>query len=56
MLKAKEVCSIIRDINAASRQVAVRNGMTKADSWIKYYKGVDMPHDRFVVYAIGDCS
>lgn len=25
------------------------NGMIKTDSWVKHYKGVDMPHDRFVV-------
>lgn len=48
-LKAKEVCSIIRDTNQASQRVAVRNGMTPADTWTKRYKGVDMPHDRYVV-------
>ena len=31
-LDAKEVCSIIRDTNIASRNVAVGNGMTIADS------------------------
>ena len=49
-LKASEVCSIIRDTNLASQKVAVRNGMTKKDNWIKHYRGVDMPHDRYVVY------
>lgn len=49
VLNADEVCSIIRDINTASRRVAVRNGMTKRDSWIKHYRGVDMPHDRYAV-------
>ena len=48
-LNAKEVCSIIRDTNTASRNVAVRNGMTIADSWMKHYRGVDMPHYRYVV-------
>lgn len=50
-LKADEVCSIIRDTNIASQKVAVRNGMKKTDVWKKHYKGVDMPHYRFVVYC-----
>lgn len=50
ILNAEEVCTIIRDINTASQRVAVRNGMTKKDSWTKHYKGVDMPHDRYVAY------
>ncbi len=49
-LRANEVCSIIRDINEASQNVAVRNGMTIADTWTKHYRGVDMPHYRYVVY------
>lgn len=48
-LKAEEVCSIIRDTNTASQSVAVRTGMTRADSWTKCYRGVDMPHYRYVV-------
>lgn len=48
VLQAKEVCSIIRDTNLASQKVAVRNGMCRKDSDIKHYKGVDMPHDRYV--------
>ena len=48
-LKAKEVCSIIRDTNTASQNVAVRNGMTITDSWTKHYRGVDMPHDQYTV-------
>ncbi len=47
-LNAKEVCSIIRDTNIASQNVAIRNGMTMMDSWTKHYRGVDMPHDRYV--------
>lgn len=50
VLKADEVCTIIRDINTASQRVAVRNGMTKTDTWTKHYKGVDMPHYRYVAY------
>lgn len=50
ILKADEVCSIIRDTNVASQNVAIRNGMTMTDTWTKYYKGVDMPHYRYIVY------
>ena len=50
VLKADEVCSIIRDTNIPSQKVAERNGMTKADEWTKHYRGVDMPHFRFVAY------
>ena len=49
ILKAKEVCSIIRDTNISSQNVAIRNGMIKADSWIKHYRGVDMLHYRYIV-------
>lgn len=49
-LGADEVCSIIRDTNTASQQVALRNGMHKADRMVKHYRGVDMPHDRYVVF------
>lgn len=48
-LKATEVCSIIRDTNFPSQAVAIRTGMTKRDRWTKRYRGVDMPHDRYVV-------
>lgn len=48
-LNAREVCSIIRDTNIASQNVAIRNGMTVTDSWTKHYRGVDMPHYRYVV-------
>ncbi len=48
-LEAEEVCSIIRDTNIASQNVAIRNGMTARDSWIKHYRGVDMPHYRYVI-------
>lgn len=48
-LGANEVFSIIRDTNTASQRVALRNGMTVADEWIKRYRGVDMPHLLFSV-------
>lgn len=50
ILKAYEVCSIIRDTNVSSQNVAIRNGMTMMDTWTKHYKGVDMPHYHYVVY------
>ncbi len=49
-LKADEVCSIIRDTNTASQNVAIRNGMIRKDTWTKHYRGVDMPHYRYVAY------
>ena len=49
-LNAAEVCSIIRDTNIASQNVAIRNGMTVKDKWTKHYRGMDMPHHRYVVY------
>ena len=49
ILKSDEVCSIIRDTNIASQNVAIRNGMKKIDVWTKHYRGVDMPHYRYVV-------
>lgn len=48
ILKAEEVCSIIRDTNTASQKVAQRNGMCVKDSCTKHYRDVDMPHDRYV--------
>lgn len=52
VLDAGEVCSVIRDTNTASQNVAIRNGMTVADRWIKHYRGVDMPHDRYVAVRL----
>ena len=49
VLNAEEVCSIIRDMNLPSQNVARRIGMTPVDSWIKPSRGIDIPHDRFVV-------
>lgn len=48
ILKADQVCSIIRDTNIASQNVAIRNGMTIVDTWTKHYRGVDMPHVCYV--------
>lgn len=53
ILKADEVCSIIRDTNTASQNVALRNGMKIADKWIKHYRGVDMPHYRYTAKITG---
>lgn len=50
ILKAREVCSIIRDTNTASQNVALRNGMVLTDKWTKHYRGADMPHYRYVAY------
>ena len=50
ILKADEVCSIIRDTNIASQKVAIRNGMSVSDSWTKHYRGVDMPHYRYISF------
>ena len=50
VLNADEVCSIIRDSNIASQRVAIRNGMVKTDKWTKHYRGIDMPHYRYVAY------
>ncbi|MGN0711683.1 MAG: GNAT family N-acetyltransferase [Anaerovoracaceae bacterium] len=50
ILKADEVCSIIRDTNTASQNVAIRNGMKIIDTWTKHYRGVEMPHYRYVAF------
>jgi RimJ/RimL family protein N-acetyltransferase len=44
-----EVFSIIRDTNFPSMNVAIRNGMLVRGSFIKHYRGVDMPHLIFSV-------
>jgi len=44
ILKTREVFSLVRDINFASMNVAIRNGMFVRGMFIKHYKGVDMPH------------
>lgn len=42
-----EIYSIIRDMNIASMNVAIRNGMLIRDRFIKHYRGVDRPHFAF---------
>ncbi len=42
------VYSIIRDSNLPSQRVAERNGMIKADVFVKRYRNVDMPHYVYV--------
>lgn len=44
VLNFDEVYSIIRDSNVASQNVARRNGMIKVDTFVKHYRGVEMPH------------
>jgi len=48
-LKAEKVCSIIRDSNIASQNVAKRIGMEKTDEIIKHYYNKDMLHYIFEV-------
>ena len=48
-LDAPEVFSIIRDTNIPSQRVALRNGMVPVDTWVKHYRGVDMPH---ILYSV----
>ena len=48
-LNSPIVCSIIRDNNLPSQQVALRNGMTRqAGVMVKHYRGAGMPHWLFV--------
>ncbi len=47
-LGAEEICSIIRDTNLPSQRVALRNGLQPFDHMVKHYRGVDMPHTRYV--------
>jgi len=49
LLKADSVYSIIRDINTASQNVAVRLGMTISEEIVKHYYNIDMPHYIFEV-------
>ncbi|WP_160687667.1 GNAT family N-acetyltransferase [Clostridium sp. C2-6-12] len=51
-LKAKEVYSIIRDTNISSQNVAIRNGMTCIEKFIKHYRGLDIPHFLFSIKNI----
>ena len=47
ILNIDEVFSIIRDTNLASQNVALRNGMSIKDKFVKHYHGIDMPHYLF---------
>jgi len=49
ILKYDEVFSLVRDINIASMNVAIRNGMVVRGRFTKHYKGEDMPHYIFSV-------
>lgn len=49
VLGADKVCSIIRDNNIPSQNVAKRNGMSASDTFTKHYYGMDMPHILFSV-------
>ena len=49
VLGYNEVFSLIRDNNYASMNVAIRTGMLVRGSFIKHYKGEDMPHYIFSV-------
>lgn len=51
VLKAPKVSSIIRENNRASRNVAERNGLKPAGTFVKHYYGMDMPHIVYVGYA-----
>lgn len=41
--------SIIRENNKASQQVALRNGMHPLATFVKHYRGIDMPH---ILYGV----
>lgn len=49
VLQAEEAFSLIRDTNIASQNVAIRNGMTVKERYVKHYYGLDMPHLVFSV-------
>lgn len=53
-LGTEEVFSIIRDSNIASQNVAKRCGMVRRGMFVKYYRGVSMPHYIFSVKRRGN--
>ena len=53
VLHAESVCSIIRDTNTASQNVAKRNGMRETERFTKHYYHTDMPHIVFTAYNPG---
>lgn len=48
-MNADKVYSIIRDSNTASQKVALHNGMKPGITFVKHYRGIDMPH---IVFSI----
>lgn len=48
-LNADSVCSIIRDTNINSINVAKRNGLKEDGYMIKHYRNVDMPHIKYSI-------
>lgn len=49
VLHAGQVCSIIRDTNVPSQNVALRNGLVfTGETLVKHYRGTDMPHFLYV--------
>ena len=52
-LNFPELFSIIRDNNFPSQHVALRNGMAVRGSFVKHYRGVEMPHCRYVALREG---
>lgn len=50
-LKAPYVCSIIRDTNTASQNVALRIGMRRESEFVKHYRGVNMRHYLYAMKA-----
>lgn len=50
---ADRVYAQVRDTNLASMNVAIRLGMTVRSRFVKYYRGVDMPHLAFAVDRAG---
>lgn len=48
-LNFPELFSIIRDNNFPSQHVALRNGMAVRGSFVKHYRGMEMPHLVFSV-------
>jgi len=50
-LRPPRVWAIVRDTNIASRNVAVRLGMTVRARFVKHYRGIDIPHFAYAVDA-----
>jgi len=48
-LDADTVCTIVRDTNLSSMNVAIRSGMVIRERFVKHYRDVVMPHYRFEI-------